>query len=188
MQKSQLKIIKENLKRAYGFNRALKKYFYSLLLTFAINIGLILYFITAQKNISPQIFIAAWIISAIVIVRIFYNIYTENIAENLPSDFNYESKIRPAPIREIKIHITFIGNLHMRGFSGRLYIYPDEIIVRFRKHCLVIKDITQVEIQKFLLFYIVEFNVGKKYVQCSLNKKDKELLENLIKNKSLEKA
>lgn len=178
MQKNLFQIIKENLKRTYSFNCMMKKHFYSLLFLFALNIGFILYAASAPREPNLQIFIALWLFSAAVLIKLFYTLYTENNAENLPLDFTYETKIRSTPLHKIKAPITFIGHMHLRGFSGKIYIYNDEIMVCFRKRCLLIKNPEQIEINKFLFSYLVDFKVDNKFVQCSLNRQKAELLKN----------
>lgn len=182
MQKNLFQIIKENLKRTYAFNRLMRKHFYSLLFLFALNIGFILYAASAPREPSLQIFIAIWLVSAVILIKLFYTLYSENNAVNLPLDFDCEVKIRSAPLHEIKAPLTFIGNIHMRGFSCRIYIYSDEIMVRFHKRCLIIKNSKQVEINKFLFGYLAEFKIDEKFVQCSLNRQKAELLEEWLKN------
>lgn len=183
MPKSFFTLIKENTKRAYGFNRMVKKHFVSVLFLFALNVGFILHAASSPREPSLQIFLAIWLISAFVLIRIFYVIYSENNAANLPLDYSYEAKMRSAPLHEIKAPITFIGHIHMRGFFGRIYLYADEIIVRFHKRCLIVKNSEQVEINKFLFHYLAEFKIDDKFVQFSLNKNKVELLENWLKNK-----
>lgn len=182
MQKKTLEIIKENIKRMYSFNRAMKKHFYSLLFLFIVNIAFIVYASTDPERFSLPIFIGLWLVSAIVIIRMFYDLYCENTSKNLPSEFDYEYKIRKAPLHEIRTAITFIGHIHMRGFYCRIYIYPEELIIKFFKHCLVVKNPQDLKIQKFLFTYLADFADGDKFVQCSLNAKNARLLEDWQKN------
>ena len=170
-------IIKQNIKRMYSFNRDMRKHFYKILFLFLLNIGFIVYASSAPERFSLPIFIALWLVSAIVIIQIFYSLYHENNSKNLPSEFNYEYKIRKPPLHEIRAAITFIGHIHMRGFYGKIYVYPDELIIKFLKRCLVVKNPENIKIQKFLLSYLADFSVGEKFVQCSLNAEKAALLE-----------
>ena len=179
-------IIKENTKRMYAFNREMKKHLYELLFIFCVNAGFILYASTVPEKFSLKIFIALWLVSAFVLIRIFHALYHENISKNLPCDFDYEYKIRNKPMHEIKTSITFIGHIHMRGFYGRIYIYPDEIIIRFLKKCLIVKNPQEIKVQKFLFRYLADFAVDDKFVQCSLNSEKALLLEEWLKKHGIE--
>ena len=177
-------IIKENTKRMYAFNREMKKHLYELLFIFCVNAGFILYASTAPEKFSLKIFIALWLVSAIILIRIFRALYRENINKNLPCDFDYEYKIRKAPMHEIRTAVTFIGHIHMRGFYSSMYIYPDEIIIRFLKKCLIVKNPQEIKVQKFLFRYLADFAVDDKFVQCSLNSEKALLLEEWLKKRN----
>ena len=74
----------------------------------------------------------------------------------------------------------------MRGFYGRIYVYPDEIIIRFLKKCLIVKNPQNVKVQKFLFRYLADFAVDDKFVQCSLNSENAMLLEEWLKKHGIE--
>ena len=58
------------------------------------------------------------------------------------------------------------------------YIYEKVLILKFGKNCLIIYNGKQVEINKVILRYRCEFNKDDRYVQCTLNEKQAEALQN----------
>ncbi len=181
--KKYIEYVKQDIRRTYIAMNFFKKetertYVFRIYAIFVLNILGIIGFAIMKEKFPLLIFCALWVVSAIFIVDILWHVFHKNIEDNLPFLFENEHKKYGEPKRKFKCYINFVGNTHFRGFRLHVYIYEKILILKFGKKCLIIDNGKQVEINKVILRYRCEFNKDGKYVQCALNKKQAEVLQN----------
>ena len=172
--------IKQDIKRSYAATKGLeveKTYLMRIYIVFALNIIGIIGFAVLKEDFPISIFVGLWVISACVIGNILWQVFAKEIRHNMPDLFAMEMQKRGKPLHNFKCRLAFIGRMHFRGFGCGVYIYADEILLKYGKHCLVIDSAQQIKMDKFLLAYRVEFEKDGCYVQCRLNKPQAEILQ-----------
>lgn len=181
--KEYIKYVKQDIMRTYKSMNFFKKetertYVFRIYAVFILNILGIIGFVIMKEKFPVSVFCALWVVSAIIIIDILIHVFNENIKDNMPLLFANEYKKYGQPKNDFKCYVNFVGNTHFRGFRLHVYIYEKVLILKFGKNCLIIDDGKQVEINKFMLGYRCEFNKDDRYVQCTLNEKQAEALQN----------
>ena len=181
--KEYIKYVKQDIQRSYKAMNLFKKeteytHVFRIYAIFILNILGIIGFVILKEDFPLSVFCALWAVSAIFIIGILWHIFHKNIEDNLPFLFENEHKKYGEPKQKLKCYINFVGNTHFRGFRLHVYIYEKILILKFGKNCLIIDNGKQVEINKVILRYRCEFNKDGKYVQCTLNRRQAEALQN----------
>lgn len=188
--KEYIEYVKQDIGRTYKAMNLFKKeteytYVFRIYAIFILNILGVIGFVILKEDFPILVFCALWAVSAIFIIDILWHIFHKNIEDNLPFLFENEHKKYGEPKQKFKCYINFVGNTHFRGFRLHVYIYEKVLILKFGKNCLIIDNGKQVEINKVILRYRCEFNKDGKYIQCTLNKRQAETLQNWQKAKYL---
>lgn len=179
--KEYIENIKQDMRRTREATKSLEKEIdrtrmFQIYIIFILNICGIIGFAIMKENFPVPVFAAIWGISALIIVDILWHIFSNNIAKNMPDLFTTEQQKHGALALEFKCRVCFIGNTYFRGFSCRVYIYENAVIIRFGKKCLVIDNAQQIKISEVILGYRCEFDKDGKYVQCNMSGKQAEML------------
>lgn len=182
-----LEAVKKDIQRSFEATRELKldrTYLIRLYIIFILNILGIVGFALLKEEFPLHIFVALWLISALVIGNILWHIFSKEIQKTMPNLFDVECQKRGVPAHEFKCRIIFIGHMHLRGFSCKIRIYHNEILIKYRKYCLIINSAEYVKMEKFLMIYRAEFERDGKYVQCHMNSKQAEIMQQWITDNS----
>ena len=152
-------------------------------IVFALDIIGVLCFALLKEEFPLPIFFVLVCVNALIIIDSLWHILKENIQNNMPYLYDDECKKYGNVQSEFTCRINFIGNVRFRGFSGHIYIYSDAVLLKFGKRCLVINKTEQIKLNKVIFGYRCELECAKKYVQCSLNSRQAESLQNWIQTR-----
>ena len=175
--------IKQDIKRSYAVTKGLeieRTYLMRIYIVFALNVIGIIGFAVLKEEFPVSVFVGLWVISACIIGNILWQVFAKEIQHDMPGLFETETQKRGKPLHNFKCRLVFIGRLHFRGLGCGVYIYADEILLKFGKYCLIIDAAQQIKIEKFLLAYRVEFAKDCCYVQCHANQKQADILQQWI--------
>ena len=175
-------LLKQDIKRSRAiFKDVGQTYALRLWAVFIINTLGIIGFAVLKEDFPLPIFLALLAVTALILFDMLWHICSKNIADNFPADFENEAAKRGEPQYVWKCRLIYVGNLRFRGFSCRIYVYENALLVRYRKKCLVISSGEQIKITRALGGYFCEFKQDKKYVRCFLNGKQAEIIKVLSK-------
>lgn len=185
--KDYISAVKKDIRRSYsvmGSLRAEQTYLLRLWFVFIINIICIVCIAVLKEEFPLPLFVAMLGISACVIVNILWHVFTKEIQTNMPDLFETEYNKRGKPLHQFRCRLHFVGNLHFRNSGCSVYVYYDEILFKYRKHCLTISSAEQIKIEKMLLFYRLEVDKEGKYIQCQTTQKHAEIIRRWINDNS----
>lgn len=174
---------KADIKRSFSFKLE-RTYFMRICIVFALNIIGMAGFVILKEKFPIFIFVALWAISFIVIGNICWQISVKDLKNNLPDIFEIECQKYGVAKHDFKCRIIYIGTMFFRGFSCRIYVYDDAVLLKFWKQCAVINDGKQIKITKAVFGYRVEFEKDGCYVQCHANQKQADILQQWINGNS----
>ena len=152
-------------------------------IVFALDIIGVMCFALLKEEFPLPIFFVLLGINTLIIIDSLWLMFKENVQNNMPYLYAEECKKYGNVQSELTCRINFIGNVRFRGFSGRIYIYSDAVLLKFGKRCLVINKTEQIKLNKVIFGYRCELECAKKYVQCSLNSRQAESLQNWIQTR-----
>ena len=183
--KEYIEQIKQDINRSFKAPNVLtedldRTHFIRICIVFALNILGIIGFVILKEDFPVSVFVALWGISALIIIDVLWHIFSKEIAKNMPDLFAVEYKKRGKPAQEFKCYVNFIGHTHFRGFKCRVSIYDKAVVFKFAKYCLVIENAKHIKLSQSILGYRCEADENGKYVQCNMNKKQAEILQNWI--------
>ncbi len=183
--------IKQDMNRTYKATKSLDKeidrtYMFRIYIIFILNICGIIGFSVMKEDFPVPVFVAIWGVSALIVIDILWHLFSDNIAKNMPDLFVVEYQKYGVPAHEFKCRVNFVGNTHFRGFSCRIYVWENAVIIRFGKKCLVVDNAQQIKISKAVFGYRCEVDKDGKYVQCNMSDKQAEILQQW-KDKKIEK-
>ena len=186
--KKYIDFIKQDIKRSYAVTKGLEleqTYLMRIYIVFALNVIGIIGFAVLKEEFPVSVFVGLWVISACIIINILWQVFTKEIKHNMPDLFEAETQKRGKPLHNFKCRLIFIGRMHFCGFSCGVYVYANEILLKFGKYCLIIDAAQQIKMDKFLLAYRVEFEKDGCYVQCHANQKQADILQQWINGNKL---
>ena len=170
--------IKEDTKRRYSFSSIMKKeYMLPIFAIFLINIIGIFLLAVMGKDFPLQIFLGIFAVSGFVLVSVIWKIFTTNLKKNLPDLFESERIKYGTLENNFNCYLLFIGNICLRGFWCKIFVYKKALLVKFGKYCLVIDDTKYIRLDKALVGCRCEFEKDNKYVQCRLNNEQLEIIK-----------
>ena len=170
--------LKEDMRRRYSFGYIVKKeYIWPIFAIFLINIIGIFCMAVMGKDFPLQIFLGIFAVSGLVLVSVIWKIFTANLKKNLPDLFERERIKYGTLENNFNCYLLFIGNMCLRGFGCKIYVYKKALLVKFGRYCLVIDDTKYIRLDKALIGCRCEFEKGDKYVQCRLNNEQLEIIK-----------
>lgn len=183
--KNYIDTVKKDIRRSYSVMGSLRTehtYLLRLWFVFIINIVCIVCLAILKEEFPLPVFAALLGISVYVIINILWHVFTKEIQTNMPDLFETEYNKRGKPIHQFRCRLRFIGNLHFKNSGCGIYVYYNEILFKYRKHCLIINSAEQIKIEKMLLFYRLEADKEGKYIQCQTNQKHAEIFRRWIRD------
>jgi len=160
------------------FNIKLGKFEFILLFIFAIGfITWIGYSIYSGTEPNVKIFIALWLIFAVVFISVFKKIMSDLYSKNFPYTYKEIRDNYGTPIETFKCPLVSVGDMRFRGFFAKFDIYNDCIVISSFGRCLVITDFNNLEINKVFFTFYLKAKVGDSQVKCVINKKQFILLD-----------
>ncbi|MBO6281375.1 MAG: hypothetical protein J6N49_02460 [Alphaproteobacteria bacterium] len=172
--------IKQDIKRSYAATKGLeieRTYMLRIYIVFALNVIGIIGFAVMKEKFPVAVFVGLWVISALIIGNILWHVFAKDIKQNLPAVFADECQKYGAARHDFKCRIVYIGKMLFRGFSCRIYVYENAVLLKFGKRCMVTDSGRQIKIAEMMFGYRCEFEKDGQYVQCRLNKKQAEILQ-----------
>lgn len=176
-------ILKQDIQRSYSAMwgwRLKRAQWIQLGIIFALNIAGVVGFTLVKEDFPVWLFVGLWVVSACVLVNILWHIFSEEIRRNMPDLFATEYHKHGKSLSDFKCRVVFIGKMHFRGCNCDVYIFGNEILIKYRKYCLVINSAQQIKMDKFFAGYHLEFQKDEKYVQCRVNEKQAECIRQWI--------
>ena len=172
--------IKEDIKRSQSAVKDLKverTYMLRICAVFALNVIGIIGFAVLKEEFPVAVFAGLWVISALIIGNVLWHVFARDIKQNLPAMFADECQKYGATRHDFKCRIVYIGKMLFRGFSCRIYVYENAVLLKFGKRCMVTDAGRQIKITEMMFGYRCEFEKDGQYVQCRLNKKQAEIMQ-----------